>query len=154
RPPSPIAGEPVMSDRYDADTLLGYLEGDLPQEEQARFEALLAQDAQLRRLVSQLQEDRSILRSLPQEDPPAHLLEGAIHHLERRMMLGRGAAGLDSVDRLRQRRHCRLYKSRAYGGIAAVLLLCGGVVFKTLVEPRPLDEAADYALLARRYSDK
>ncbi|HEX7009496.1 MAG TPA: hypothetical protein VF184_05910 [Phycisphaeraceae bacterium] len=143
-----------MSDRYDADTLLGYLEGDLPQEEQARFEALLAQDAQLRRLVSQLQEDRSILRSLPQEDPPAHLLEGVIHHLERRMLLGPGADGLDHADRLRQRRHFRLYKTLAYGGIAAVLLLCGGVVFKTLMETRPLDEAADYALLARRYSAK
>lgn len=83
-----------MLDRYDENLILGYIEGDLSENEQAAFEKLLADDDQLRTLVTRLADDRDMLRTVPAVKAPASVLASVNDSLERDMLLGNeGAAG-------------------------------------------------------------
>ena len=53
-----------MSDRYDQNLFLGYVEDELSPQERAQFESILASDPELRALVTQVKLDREELRAL------------------------------------------------------------------------------------------
>ncbi len=81
-----------MLDRYDENTILGYIEGDLSTDEQAAFEQLMADDAQLRSLVQHLIDDRDQLRRVPAVEAPVAILADVTASLEREMLLDKGTA--------------------------------------------------------------
>lgn len=76
-----------MTDRYDQDLLLGYLEGDLDEARRAQVEQMLAEDPQLASLMSGLAGDRATLRGMPAEQVPGDLGFDLVQGLERRMLL-------------------------------------------------------------------
>lgn len=76
-----------MLDRYDQNLLLDYLEGELDADRQAQLDALLAEDKQLAALLAGMAGDRDVLRSLPQAQAPADLMQDLTQSLERRMLL-------------------------------------------------------------------
>lgn len=137
-----------MTERYDQDMVLAYLEGELPEAQRAQFEAQLAQDDRLRRLVEQLQQDRTALRGVAAEEPPDHLLDDVNEQLARRMLLGPVADEPVNATRHHRGRRITFARTLIYSGLAAVLLLSTAVVFQTLTDTSLLDEASRYAELA------
>lgn len=149
----------AMSDRYDQDILLDYIEGELSPEQRAAFEQQLAGDEALRRLVERLQADRAALRSLPSEAPPRDLLDDATHQLEREMLLGPtpeaasaqvggeggGEAGVAGRLGRDPRRRTPWTKPATYAALAAVVALCAGVLLISLTDNALLEEASRFA---------
>ncbi|MCC6681540.1 MAG: hypothetical protein IT445_11620 [Phycisphaeraceae bacterium] len=132
-----------MTQRYDQDAILGYVEGELSQQQRQAFELLLAADPALRQLVNDLLADREALRQLSLRDSaPIGLVDAAIGHLERRMLLG-GDELADMQPRLAgtipisTTPHARLSRTRLLVGlaVAAILLISGGIILQTLVLP-------------------
>ncbi|MFI4860694.1 MAG: anti-sigma factor family protein [Phycisphaerales bacterium JB063] len=76
-----------MTDRYDQDLLLDYLEGDLDPAARAQVDQMLASDPPLAALMRSLAQDREQLRSIPAEDAPGDLSLDLVQGLERRMLL-------------------------------------------------------------------
>lgn len=76
-----------MTDRYDHDLLLAYLEGDLAPGDRARVDAMLADDPKLASLMRDMAGDRDLLRSMPSEPAPGDLSFDLVQGLERRMLL-------------------------------------------------------------------
>ncbi|MEM9416067.1 MAG: hypothetical protein AAGA29_11420 [Planctomycetota bacterium] len=76
-----------MTDRYDQDLLLDYLEGDLDPAARAQVDQMLAGDPQLASLMQSLAQDRAMLREMPAEDAPGDLSFDLVQGLERRMLL-------------------------------------------------------------------
>lgn len=120
-----------MADRYDEEMFLGYVEGDLPPAQREQFEALMEEDPRLRNLVAQIVHDRNALRAIPQLDPPASLRERPVEQLERGMLLGPV-----EPKRAATPRRSRMYLPRlvTYAGLAAMLLLCVGLVINILTD--------------------
>ena len=81
-----------MSERYDENAIIAYVEGDLGPDDRARFERALGADAQLRSLVEDLLRQRRALREWPDEPAPAEVMEGVNQRLERDMLLEPAAA--------------------------------------------------------------
>jgi hypothetical protein len=135
-----------MTERYDQDTILGYVEGELSDDQSARFEALLAEDHELRQLVSQLRLDREALRSLGGVCAPVGLVDQVIQTHERAALLGDPAAP-DPPPLVIPMSKRKLRRVLAYSGIAAVLLLSFGLVFQTLIPPGLLDQGPSLAQL-------
>lgn len=129
-----------MVDRYDHELILGYVEGELSPEDQARFEAVLGGDPALRQLVCDLQADRRAVRQMADEDPPADLVEGVIQRLERQMLLSEPAGAMPTEFRRPEARRLRFRRALGYCAIAAVLLISGALVFLPLTRPSLLDE--------------
>ena len=76
-----------MTDRYDQDLLLDYLEGDLDPAARAQVDQMLASDPALSSLMQSLAEDRTQLRAMPAEQAPGNLNFDLVQGLERRMLL-------------------------------------------------------------------
>lgn len=140
-----------MNERYDQDKLLGYIEGELPEEERAAFERQLAEDERLHRLIEKLRADREALRDLPTAEPPRDLLEDATFQLERQMLLGEpveqpAAAPLGGG----LKRHMNWSQMLAYGGLAAAVVICAGVMFIALSENNLLQQSQQFAYHAEQ----
>jgi hypothetical protein len=135
-----------MNQRYDQDNILGYVEGDLSDDQRAAFEAMLEDDHELRQLVSQMKLDRQALRSLGKQSAPVGLLDQVIQSHERAALLGDPAAPEPlalsvPVNRWKFRRVL------AYGSVAAVLLLSFGLVVQTLIPPGFFSNDSQFAQL-------
>ena len=129
-----------MVDRYDHELILGYVEGELSPEDQARCEAVLGEDPALRQFVCDLQADRLAVRQMADEDPPADLVEGVIQRLERQMLLSEPAGAMPTEFRRPEARRLRFHRALGYCAIAAVLLISGALVFLPLTRPSLLDD--------------
>ncbi len=119
-----------MLDKYDHNLLLGYVEGELSPGEQARVEAMLADDERLAGLLRSMIADRQTLRELPRESAPASLMEAVNLRLERRMLLDEPVPIEEAV---RTHKTFRLHRALIYSGLAAMVLISAGVVVQTLV---------------------
>ncbi len=131
-----------MTQRYDQDNILSYVEGELADDQRADFEAILADDHELRQLVSQMKLDRQALRSLGTAPAPVGLIDQVIQAHERSALLGDPAAPEPlpmSANRWKFRRVL------AYTSVAAVLLLSFGLVFQTLIPPGLLSNDTQFA---------
>jgi len=131
-----------MTDRYDENLILGHVEGELTAAERSAFERQLADDAELRHLVADMAADRAALRSLRGERAPTGLVDAAIGHLERRMLLDTDAQAEDSTVlagpipiRAAAQRRPTAKRWLAGLSIAAVLAVSGAVMWQTLVVP-------------------
>ena len=137
-----------MAERYDEEKLLAYVEGDMPHGDLAAFEAQLANDPQLRVLVEGMIQDREALRRLGNEAPaappfPADLIDTLTMTQERQMLLD----GVDPrppsvVVKPDAARSFKLHRWVTYAATAAVLLVCGSVIYITLTD-FSLKEQAD-----------
>lgn len=127
-----------MTDRYDQDLILGYVEGELDDAQRDAFEATLADDHELRNLVSQIKLDRENLRSLRSAPAPVGLIDQVFQTQERAALLGEPEVPepLPMVLPVSRRKFRRVL---AYSGIAAVLLLSAALVLPTLMPPGLLD---------------
>ncbi len=108
-----------MSDFAEAD-LLALIEGELAPKQAARLRQRLAGDPQMAALVERLQDDRDLLRSLPEPPLPADLLT------ELEPMMARPMLMPDSGDwrqRYRRRRPWRRYA--AIAAVVCMALLAG-----------------------------
>lgn len=137
-----------MADRYDQEMILDYVEGDLSPAARVRFEAMLANDPPLRELTQKLVADRAALRGMPDEQPPAELIEDAMQQLERGMLLGDTDPGLLAGSTPHPRR-LWVGRAAAYAGLAAVLVLTSGLLLSTLTGVDLLDTAEQYASVGR-----
>lgn len=63
---------------YDEILLLAYLENEATDEQRAQVEQWLAEDAELRRLIAAMQQDRLVLQSMPDLSVPEDLVTRAI----------------------------------------------------------------------------
>jgi hypothetical protein len=106
-----------MSDRYDEELFLGYLEGDLSLEKTLEFEKLLVEDARLRNLVAQLVIDRHRVRNLPKESAPPDLMDRVNANLERSMLLGAPGSEVAPASPF------RFVKAGRYAALAALVAL-------------------------------
>lgn len=136
-----------MQGPYDHEQLIDYIEGELGPEAMARVDATLATDPKLRRLVEAMKADRKALRSMPADEVPYPIVDDVMGGLERQMLLG-DAAEADQDDpiaveaqRRRMRIGPRLLRIASYSGIAAALLVAGGVVVMTLSSSDLINEA-------------
>jgi hypothetical protein len=119
-----------MTEAYDENLILAYVEGDLPPAEQRDFKLTLMKDPKLRRLVEQMAEDRQALRGMPDEDAPPDLMEAIDLHLERQMLLSPSAAQpIVSPD---DHRRFKLVRVGSFAAMAAMLLLGVGLMYQTL----------------------
>ncbi len=118
-----------MNERYDEEKFLGYLEGDLSREEMIEFEKQAADDPRLRNLIAQLVLDRHRLRNLPDEEPPADLMERVNQRLERNMLLGVAPSDPGFVAPVRRYRFKRV---AGYLAVAALLAISTLLIVNTL----------------------
>jgi len=123
-----------MTQRYDQDMILGYVEGELADDQRARFESLLEDDQELRQLVSQMKLDRQALRGLGVQPAPVGLIDQVIQTHERAALLGDPAAP-DPLPLSMPVHRWKLRRVLAYSAVAAVLLLSFGLVLQTLIPP-------------------
>ncbi len=126
-----------MVNRYDEQTLLGYIEGDLSPPQREAFEGLLASDPKLQRLVTQLCADRDRLRHLPPEPAPPALMDQVDRHLERTMLLDTLEPEAQVVT---QKRGLRMRRWVAYSGLAAMVMVSAAFVVSTLVDRKLYDQ--------------
>ncbi len=133
-----------MTQRYDQDMILGYVEGELIDGQRAAFEAVLEEDHELRQLVSQMKLDRQALRGLGIQSAPVGLIDQVIQGHERAALLGDPAAP-EPLPLTMPGNRWKFRRVLAYSGIAAVLLLSFGLVFQTLLPPGLLDHQPQLA---------
>lgn len=129
-----------MADRYDDTLILGYLEGDLSDADRARLEQQMAEDAALATLVERMRDDRAAMRRLPTEEPPMGLADAAMSLEERSMLLGDPdpAAPRAADPAGEEIRRFRLHRTASYLAIAALVVVCGGIVLISLTtDPWP-----------------
>ncbi len=140
-----------MLDQLDERLFLGYVEGDLSLKDRRAFEQQMADDPRLKQLVSQIIADRQLLRESPRAAVPEQVLDVVEQRLERQMLLGDGgfddglgsyslkAAGAGSGSRA-SRRAGSVARVAAYGAIAAMLVLVGGISFYLITETHHLGQ--------------
>lgn len=133
-----------MTERYDQDMILGYVEGDLDDVQRVAFEATLAQDHELRNLVSQMKLDRESLRRLGGVPAPVGLIDQVMQVKERAELLGDPEAPEPLPLKMPVNRY-NLRRVLAYSGIAAVLLLSAALVVPTLMPSGLLNRPAQFA---------
>lgn len=134
-----------MTDRYDQDMILGYVEGELDDAQRETFEATLADDHELRNLVSQMKLDRENLRALGQTTAPYGLIDQVIQTQERAELLGDPDAPEPLPLKMPVGSH-RFGRVLVYSGIAAVLLLSAALVVPTLIPSGLLNHQPQYAI--------
>ncbi len=137
-----------MHANYDHEQLIDYIEGELPPEQMARVDALLASDQKLRRLIESIKADRKALRAMPPDEAPRALVDDVMAGLERQQLLGEAPLTGDDVDEIAaeaQRNRMtigpRLLRIASYTGLAAALAIAGGVVFLTVTDSPLLEQA-------------
>ncbi len=122
-----------MTDRvekYDENLFLGYLEGDLTPEQRRSFERQMLDDARLRSLVSQIAQDKQLLRRLEPVQAPAEVMDRANQVLERQMLLGKPSS--DAANVIRQVRWSATRLTR-FAALAAIVLLGGALLIFTVM---------------------
>ncbi|MEZ6190380.1 MAG: hypothetical protein R3C45_03720 [Phycisphaerales bacterium] len=135
-----------MNDRYDQDTILGYVEGELDEAQRASFEAVIADDHELRNLVSQMKLDRQALRSLSSKPAPVGLVDQVMQAQERAALLGEPDVP-EPLPMVLPVSRLKLRRVLAYSGVAAVLLLSAALVIPTLMPSGLLDRQSPIAFL-------
>jgi len=128
-----------MTDRFDEQMFLDYVEGDLNQEQIEQFESLLEQDSSLRTLVTTVISDRQLLRLAAKEPAPPDLMDQAHSHLERHMLLDTPSQELGPMA---PQHRFRLGQYVAIGGLAALVLVSTAVVVHTLIDRNLYDRFA------------
>lgn len=152
-----------MSDSYNEQTILAYIEGELSADEAQAYKLSMLKDAKLRRLIEQMIADRTALRQLPIEPVPIALVEQVEEYLERDMLLGpsvpeMAAAPTRSLDQPGPRTispgaatpgagaGMGAMKRWSMAAMAAVLLIGTGLlVFKAQYPPSPSDQGRELA---------
>ena len=122
-----------MHDRYDQELLLGFVEGELSDEQRAQFEATLIANDRLRNLVAQLVADRRALQDTPQVPTPAYVLDGIREQLERHLLLDAWGGNEEPSPRARHR----------WGRIVSVACLLGFVAVGAAVVVLILERSRD-----------
>lgn len=134
-----------MSDRYDQDRLLDYLEDEMSAAEREAFERTLATDVAMRRLLGELRSDRALLHEAADQPAPAGLMERAQTFLERQMLMG----GLpEDAEMLQGRRSVHTARWVALGGLAAMVLLSAGLIVFMFMDTTSLNDAAEQTTAA------
>jgi len=134
-----------MTDQFDQDLILGYIEGELDDAERAAFEATLEANHELRGLVAQLKIDRQNLRQLSRCTAPVGVVDQAMQSQERDELLGEPEViqpmpAAVKVDRYKLRRV--MFRV----AVAAVLIISAALVIPTLIPTVLLDHAPNYAI--------
>lgn len=119
-----------MTDTYDEQLLLGYVEDELGPEDRARVERMVETDARLGRLLEDMRCDRDRLRRLPEPPTPTWLMDEAIDRLERTMLLE--PTPTEAEARVNHQRGV-LRRIGVGAAVAAMLLLCTYLVIDSLV---------------------
>src|SRR5580698_6426103 len=118
--------------------LAAYIDGELDAAGRAEIEKHLQANPQHRTLISDLMQQRELVRSLPRTNAPAEISETLQGQLERSVLLGSGVdAGDDTSMRMSPWPH--------RGAIAAIVLLTAGLsflVYKVLPSNKPSPELA------------
>ena len=114
-----------MTDSYDQEKILDYVEGELTPDAEHAFKLTMLKDAKLRRLVEQMIADRQALRQLPVEPVPLSLVEQVDQYLERDMLIGPAGAGAPGQASLAP--GFRGLKVASWLALAAVLMLGVGL---------------------------
>ncbi len=114
-----------MPEQYDENLILGYIEGDLSPQDARAFELTLRGDPALRRLATQMRQDRDALRQMPEIEPPVGIMDRVHEHLERSMLLDSAGAEAPALGTLRTHRLGRVLMGLA---VAALLLFAATVV--------------------------
>ncbi len=118
-----------MTDTYDEQLLLDFVEGELGPEDRARVEKLIARDERLGRLLEDMRRDRDTLRQLPEPPTPTWLMDEALGSLERTMLL---EPSPDETEARVNHKRGVLRRLSFTAAVAAMLLLCTFVVFQSL----------------------
>ena len=139
-----------MVEPYDEELLLGYIEGELTDEQAADVEAMMQQDARLAQLIKEIRADRDAVRDLPQPITPDWLMEEVDRLLERSMLLD--ATPADQIAVRGQQRHV-LRRIGMIGAIAAMVAVVASVLVNSLYAPRPT-EPTEYAVADAEPADE
>lgn len=138
-----------MVERYDEQLFLEYVEGELPHDKRLAFENQMLQDPRLRNLVAQMVLDRHRLRTMPDEQPPAHLMDVVHERLERSMLLGDRPAPNAQIHTA-QTGQLRWRRIGVLVGMAAMFALVASVFLTTLVslsQETPMSDMGSGTLL-------
>jgi hypothetical protein len=111
------------------------------------FEKQMLEDARLRNLVAHMVLDRHRLRGMPDESPPAELMQRVNERLERQMLLG--APTGEPAATTPASPAATALRFLVYAALAAMILVCAALFIHTLM-PSPL---LDQPELAKRSSD-
>lgn len=139
-----------MAERYDQNAILAYVEDEMSPDQRRAFEQQLERDDALRRLVGDMIGDRDALRKMTRENAPPGMVDAAIGHLERRMLLDDPHAAEQPQltgpipIRAAHPRRKRPIRWLGYAAVAAILVVSGAVMFQTLILPeQPLPKVAE-----------
>ncbi len=127
----------------DPDLILGYIEGDLSDEDRRRFEQMRKADAQLDELVEKLAADRQALRDLPDVEAPSEVMERVNQVLERSMLLTTAEEEGASASPVVHRMSFSWWASRV--AVAAMLVLTTGLVVYLVAYSMGITETRDIA---------
>jgi hypothetical protein len=131
-----------MVDRYDEELFLGYVEGTLSHDQAMAFEKQMLEDARLRNLVAHMVLDRHRLRGMPDESPPAELMQRVNERLERQMLLG--APTGEPAPAAPASPAATALRFLVYAALAAMILVCAALFIHTLM-PSPLLDQPELA---------
>jgi len=118
--------DPQQRDKLEQQ-ISAYLDGELGEKETAELERLLTESDEARQVLAELQRTVSLVRGLPQEQPPDDLFEAVTSQLEREALLeptdvgAPARSGLDRWARLRR-----------FASVAAVLVAAVGIGYLTI----------------------
>ena len=119
-----------MSEPYDEQLLLGYVEGDLTDAQRAQVEQWIAGDPRLGSLLEKLAGDRDALRALPEPETPSALMEDVDRVLERSMLLQFTLS--DQEERVGEKRFI-VRRIGAIAAAAAMLVVVTSVVIYSMM---------------------
>lgn len=131
-----------MTDQYDEQLLLDYVEGELDARALKKVEALLSEDAQLRELLSGMKQDRDAMRDLSDPRPPEWVMDEVDRHIERAMLVEQSDEEVEAG----QVQQKYVFRRIMFGsGVAAMVTLLAGVVIWSLwgLNPYGFDYAKD-----------
>ncbi|WP_432797591.1 hypothetical protein [Poriferisphaera sp. WC338] len=135
-----------MTDPFDQDMLLGYVEGTLSDKDRAAFEQKLAEDDALRHLMAALIEDKKQLTDLPAVTPHHDFIDELMQQQERSMLLGDQADAPLPIQPQQEQIKRRIHVSKflAYASMAAVIAICASLITLTLVDTDLIELASRY----------
>jgi len=118
--------DPQQRDKLEQQ-ISAYLDGELSEKEVAELERLLAESGEARQVLAELQRTVSLVRGLPQEQPPDDLYESVTSQLERAALLEPTDVGTPARSALD-----RWGRLRRFASVAAVLVAAVGIGYLTI----------------------
>ena len=115
-----------MSQRFDESQLLELIEGELDSAAAASLRGRVADDPKTLAMLAKLENDRHVLRSLPEPEPPPQLQSQIENILARPMLIEAVKPG---VYRRQQRRIARQRRLRQLATAAIIALSISGAVW-------------------------